>query len=91
MQVYFTPEQEAQLHQLAGDKGTAAEELVKQAALHLLDVDPLLLQVCVEELHKRMPEHLWITMRLWRNFINLSSPDEAAMDTRSRRKPCFHL
>ena len=43
MQVHFTPEQEARLHQLGADKGTAAEELVREAALQLIDVDPLLL------------------------------------------------
>jgi hypothetical protein len=37
MQVHFTPEQEAQLAQLATDAGTDAERLVKDAALRLLE------------------------------------------------------
>lgn len=36
MQVPFTPEQEAQLSQVARRDGTAAEEMVKAAALRLL-------------------------------------------------------
>ena len=37
MQVHFTPEQEAQLAQLATNAGTDAERLVKDAALRLLE------------------------------------------------------
>ena len=37
MQVEFTPEQEAQLSEIAGQSGTRAEELVKEAALRLLE------------------------------------------------------
>jgi hypothetical protein len=40
MQVNFTPEQEAQLTQLASKVGTNAEHLVKEAALRLLDEEP---------------------------------------------------
>jgi predicted transcriptional regulator len=36
MEVHFTPEQEAQLSQIASHSGTDAEELVKHAALRLL-------------------------------------------------------
>ena len=36
MEVHFTPEQEAQLSQIASDAGTNAERLVKDAALRLL-------------------------------------------------------
>lgn len=36
MEVHFTPEQEAQLSQIASHSGTDAEELVKDAALRLL-------------------------------------------------------
>jgi predicted transcriptional regulator len=36
MEVHFTPEQEAQLSQIASHSGTGAEELVKDAALRLL-------------------------------------------------------
>jgi hypothetical protein len=36
MEVHFTPEQEAQLAQIATKTGTDAEHLVKNAALHLL-------------------------------------------------------
>ncbi len=39
MEVHFTPEQEAQLAQIATKEGTDAERLVKDAALHLLDED----------------------------------------------------
>ncbi len=39
MQVQFTPEQEAQLSQIASHNGTDAEELVKEAALRLLQED----------------------------------------------------
>jgi hypothetical protein len=37
MEVYFTPEQEAQLLQIATKSGTDAERLVLEAALRLLD------------------------------------------------------
>jgi predicted transcriptional regulator len=37
MEVYFTPEQEAQLAQIATTAGTHAERLVKDAALRLLE------------------------------------------------------
>jgi hypothetical protein len=36
MEVHFTPEQEAQLTQMATSAGTDAENLVKDAALRLL-------------------------------------------------------
>jgi predicted transcriptional regulator len=39
MEVHFTPEQEAQLSQIANHTGTAAEQLVKDAALQLLQDD----------------------------------------------------
>jgi predicted transcriptional regulator len=37
MEVHFTPEQEAQLSQIATTAGTDAEQLVKTAALRLLE------------------------------------------------------
>lgn len=37
MEVHFTPEQEAQLAQIATKAGTNAERLVKDAALRLLE------------------------------------------------------
>jgi hypothetical protein len=39
MEVHFTPEQEAQLAQIAATAGTDAERLVKDAALRLLEGD----------------------------------------------------
>ena len=39
MEVHFTPEQEAQLAQIATKAGTDAERLVKEAALRLLQED----------------------------------------------------
>jgi len=39
MEVHFTPEQEAQLAQIAANAGTDAERLVKDAALRLLQED----------------------------------------------------
>jgi predicted transcriptional regulator len=39
MEVHFTPEQESQLSEIASKAGTAAEELVKKAALRLLEQD----------------------------------------------------
>jgi predicted transcriptional regulator len=39
MEVRFSPEQEAQLSQIANYNGTAAEQLVKQAALRLVEED----------------------------------------------------
>ena len=39
MEVDFTPEQEAQLAQIATNAGTDAERLVKDAALRLLEED----------------------------------------------------
>jgi predicted transcriptional regulator len=39
MEVHFTPEQEAQLAQIATKEGTDAERLVKDAALRLLEED----------------------------------------------------
>jgi len=39
MEVHFTPEQEAQLAQIATNAGTDAERLVKDAALRLLKGD----------------------------------------------------
>ena len=37
MQVHFTPEQEAQLAQIANKAGTYPERLVKEAALRMLE------------------------------------------------------
>ena len=37
MEVHFTPEQEAQLTQIAAKEGADAERLVKDAALRLLE------------------------------------------------------
>lgn len=39
MEVHFTPEQEAQLTQIAADAGTDPEGLVRKAALRLLEND----------------------------------------------------
>lgn len=39
MEVHFTPEQEAQLSQIANHNGTNTEQLVKDAALRLLQED----------------------------------------------------
>jgi predicted transcriptional regulator len=39
MEVHFTPEQEAQLSQIASHVGTDTERLVKDAALRLLEQD----------------------------------------------------
>jgi predicted transcriptional regulator len=39
MEVQFTPEQEAQISQLASYNGTPAEQLVKQAALRMVEED----------------------------------------------------
>ncbi|MGH9453737.1 MAG: hypothetical protein ACRD2O_07180 [Terriglobia bacterium] len=39
MEVHFTPEQEAQLAQIATTTGADAEQLVKDAALRLLEED----------------------------------------------------
>jgi predicted transcriptional regulator len=39
MEVHFTPEQEAQLAQIATEAGTDAERLVRDAALRLLEQD----------------------------------------------------
>jgi predicted transcriptional regulator len=39
MEVHFTPEQEAQLTQIAAEEGTDPERLVKSAALRLLEED----------------------------------------------------
>jgi hypothetical protein len=39
MEVRFTPEQESQLSELARTAGVDAEQLVKDAALNLLDDD----------------------------------------------------
>jgi len=39
MEIHFTPEQEAQLAQIAISSGTDTERLVKEAALRLLEED----------------------------------------------------
>ena len=39
MQIHFTPEQEAQLAQIASTSGTDTERLVKEAALRLIEED----------------------------------------------------
>lgn len=39
MEIDFTPEQETQLAQIANQKGTDAERLVKDAAVRLLEED----------------------------------------------------
>jgi predicted transcriptional regulator len=39
MEVHFTPEQEAQLSRIANHTGTDAEQLVKDAALRLVEED----------------------------------------------------
>jgi len=39
MEVHFTPEQEARLSQIANHNGTEPEELVKSAALRLVEED----------------------------------------------------
>ncbi len=40
MEVHFTPEQEARLSKIATKEGVGPEELVKDAALRLLEDDP---------------------------------------------------
>ena len=45
MEFDFTPEQEAQLAQIASQEGTDAERLVKEAALRLLQEDARLEQM----------------------------------------------
>jgi hypothetical protein len=40
MEVHFTPEQEAQLAQMASKTGTDTEQLVKDAVLRLLKEEP---------------------------------------------------
>jgi hypothetical protein len=42
MEVHFTPEQEAQIAQLATKAGTDAEQLVKEAVLRLVGDETLL-------------------------------------------------
>lgn len=39
MEVHFTPEQESQLSRIAGHSGADAEQLVKDAALRLVEED----------------------------------------------------
>jgi len=39
MEVHFTPEEAAQLSKIAAHEGIGAEQLVKDAALHLLEDD----------------------------------------------------
>ena len=39
MEVHFTPEQEERLAQIASHEGTNAEQLVKDAALRVLETD----------------------------------------------------
>jgi predicted transcriptional regulator len=39
MEVHFTPEQEAQLAEIAAHSGSSAETLVHDAALHLLEYE----------------------------------------------------
>lgn len=39
MEVHFSPEQEAKLSRIAHYRGTATEQLVKQAALRLVEED----------------------------------------------------
>jgi predicted transcriptional regulator len=39
MEVHFTPEQESKLFEIASQAGTEAEQLVKNAALRLLESD----------------------------------------------------
>jgi predicted transcriptional regulator len=39
MEVHFTPEQESQLSEIASQAGTDVEDLVKKAALRLLERD----------------------------------------------------
>lgn len=39
MEVHFTPEEEAQLEQIATKAGTDSEHLVKEAALRLLEAE----------------------------------------------------
>ncbi len=39
MEVYFTPEQEAQLAQIATEAGTDAEQLVKHTILRLIEAE----------------------------------------------------
>jgi hypothetical protein len=48
MEVHFTPEQEAQLSQIASKAGTDAEHLVKDAALRLIEDE--------SHFHKPAPE-----------------------------------
>jgi hypothetical protein len=47
MEVHFTPEQEAQLAQIAATAGIDAERLVKDAALRLLEGDAGFRDACI--------------------------------------------
>ncbi|MGA8429557.1 MAG: hypothetical protein WB729_07025 [Candidatus Sulfotelmatobacter sp.] len=58
MEVHFTPEQEAQLSQIASQAGTNAEQLVKKAALRLLERDERFRALCTKVWNRRIAESL---------------------------------
>jgi len=85
MEVHFTPEQEVQLSQIAAHYGTVAADLVKDAALRLLEEDGRFraaLRKGIEQANRREfieEEEMEVRMS------GCSSPDAHPLDSGCRR------
>jgi len=72
MEVQFTPEQEARILQIANYNGTPAEQLVKQAALRLVEEDERFhadIDEAIEQADRgQMIDHEEVKARIDRSF-----------------------
>ncbi len=76
LEVHFTPEQEAQLSQIANHAGTDTEHLVKDAALRLLEEDTKFRAAVREGIAQADPgeliDHEEVVARIERRFQSQS-------------------
>ncbi len=84
MEVHFTPEQEAQLAQIASKAGTDAERLVKDAALRLLQEDASLRRGPLKGLPRPIAAS---SLKLKRRFRRPPGADAGLLKMRIRWTP----
>lgn len=85
MEVHFTPEQTAQLSQIATHEGVNTEELVKDAALHLLEADARLRAAVQNGIAQADHGELIDEQEMDARISPCSSPDANSVDPSRRR------
>jgi predicted transcriptional regulator len=90
MEVHFTPEQEAQLSQIASHAGTDTERLVKDAALRLLEQDARFRAAVRAGIAQADRGEL--KRKRWKHASSgCLTPDAYSLDTHSRSGLARHL